>query len=96
MRLSHRTIAKVETWIDKQKTSKLRKYLVEGWITEHEPRDIEDLTDEEVRNLMKEELLQDNDDIASVLETIGIEAEYSDEEIDADDDSDDDDDIEEE
>lgn len=89
-RLSRRTMAKVETWIDKQKTSKLRKLLVEGWVYEYEPREIEDMSDEEIRELVLSDIKTDDDHVDTALETIGIEVEYSDDNVDDDDDPDDD------
>lgn len=87
MNLSRRTIAKVETWIDKQKTSKLRKLLVEGWVFEYEARAVEDMSDEDVRAAVLEDIKSGDEQVETVLETINIEAEYSDEEeIDDDDD----------
>jgi hypothetical protein len=87
-RLSRRTMAKVETWIDKQKTSKLRKLLVDGWVYEYEPREIEDMSDEEVRELVLSDIKTDDDHVDAVLENINIEVEYSDDNADDDDDSD--------
>lgn len=86
MKLSHRTIAKVETWVDKQKTAKLRKLLVEGWVVDREPRDIEDLTDEEIRALVLSDVKSEEDNVEAALETVGIEAEFSDDGGDDDDD----------
>lgn len=79
MRISRRTIAKVETWLDKQKIGKLRKLLVTGWVYDYEPREIEEMTDEEVRATMLHDI-KEEDEIEAVLESIGIEPEYSDEE----------------
>lgn len=85
-RLSRRTMAKVETWVDKQKTSKLRKLLVEGWVYEYEPREIEDMSDEEVREMVLSDIKSEDDHVDAALETIGIEVEYSDDSADDDDD----------
>lgn len=85
MRISRRTIAKVETWLDKQKIGKLRKLLVSGWVYEYEPREVEEMSDEDVREMMLADIKDDDDHVEAVLETLGIEAEYSDE---ADDDDD--------
>ena len=90
MNLSRRTIAKVETWVDKQKTSKLRKLLVEGWVFEYEARVIEDMSDEDVRAMVLEDIKSGDEQVETVLETINIEPEYSDDE-----DIDDDDDLDE-
>lgn len=80
MKLSRRTVAKVETWVNKQKPAKLRKMLEDDWVTGYEPRDIENMTDEEVREVMMADIQANDDHVEAVLESIGIEAEYSDDE----------------
>lgn len=85
-RLSRRTIAKVQTWVDKQKTPKLRKLLVDGWVFQYDAGDIENMSDEDVRDTFMADIKSDDDQIATILGDIGIEVEYTDDDDDDDED----------
>lgn len=83
-KLSRRTIAKIQTWADKQKTPKLRKLLADGWVYQYEAGDIENMSDEDVRDTIMADIKSDDDQIETILGDINIEVEYSDDEDDDD------------
>lgn len=83
--ISNRTMARAEAWIEKTNIKKLRKLLLDKWVLPHSQKEIDKLSDEEIRETMKEELR--NEDISYVeeaLENVGIEVVHSDDDGDGD------------
>ena len=78
MRLSRRTIAKVQAWVDKQKPAKLRKVLTENWIFDRDAKDIAEMPEEDLREMIMEDIKSDDDQVEVTLESLGIDVEYGD------------------